>query len=133
MDFEQSAYVELFPDLCLFRSYRHLSGLTRPLIAYSRNPLMPDLSHIVADRLVNIAITGPLVGIERGAMRLLKTEGNLPQLASIETLVMPLDGFVALFGMMESMIKRLIAYGVLKQNHRPIDGVGNASGSVARK
>lgn len=94
---------------------------------------MPDLSHIVADRLVNIAITGPLVGIERGAMRLLKTEGNLPQLASIETLVMPLDGFVALFGMMESMIKRLIAYGVLKQNHRPIDGVGNASGSVARK
>jgi len=94
---------------------------------------MPDLPHIFADRPVNIAVTGPLVRIELGAMRLPKMEGHLPQMLSTETLVMPLEGFVASFGMMESMIKRSIAHGVLKQNYRPIDGVGNASGSVAQQ
>lgn len=31
---------------------------------------MPDAFHLFADRLVNIAVTGPLVRIELGAMQL---------------------------------------------------------------
>ena len=75
---------------------------------------MPDPSHLFADRLFNIAVTGTLVRIELGAMRLPTAEGQKPQLLQTQTLVMPLDGFVVSFGMMESVIKRLVADGVIK-------------------
>lgn len=93
---------------------------------------MPDSSHIFADRLVNIAVTGPLVRIELGAMQLPTAEGQKPQLLPTQTLVMPLDGFVASFGMMESVIKRMMADNVLKQSERPAEGVSNAPGSVSQ-
>jgi hypothetical protein len=93
---------------------------------------MLDSSHLFADRLVNIAITGPLVRIELGAMQLPTAEGQRPQLLPTQTLVMPLDGFVASFGMMESVVKRLIADGVLKQNERPSEDVGNAPAAVTQ-
>lgn len=75
---------------------------------------MPDSSHLFADRLVNIAVTGSLVRIELGAMQLPTAEGQKPQLLPTQTLVMPLDGFVASFSMMESVIKRLVKDGVIK-------------------
>ena len=91
---------------------------------------MPNSPHLFADRLVNIAVTGPLVRIELGAMQLPTAEDQKPQLLTTQTVVMPLDGFVASFGMMESVIKRLMADGVLKQNERPVGGVGNAPSSA---
>jgi hypothetical protein len=94
---------------------------------------MPDASHLFADRLVNIAVTGPLVRIELGAMQLPTAEGQKPQLVPTQTLVMPLDGFVASFGMMESVVRRLISDGVLKQNEAPAHGLGNSAVSVTQK
>ncbi len=91
---------------------------------------MPNSLHLFADRLVNIAVTGPLVRIELGAMQLPTAEDQKPQLLTTQTVVMPLDGFVASFGMMESVINRLMADGVLKQNERPVGGVGNAPSSA---
>lgn len=68
---------------------------------------MPDSSHLIADRLANIVVTGSLVRIELGAMRFPTVEGQKPQLLPTQTLVMHLDGFVASFGMMESVMKQL--------------------------
>lgn len=82
---------------------------------------MPDRSRIFADRLVTVAITGSLVRIEPGAMQGPTAEGQKPQLLPSQTLVMAPDGFVASFGMMEPVIKRVMA-----------DGVGNAPASVTR-
>lgn len=93
---------------------------------------MSNSDHLFADRLVNIAVTGPLVRIELGAMQLPIAEGQKPQLLPTQTLVMPLDGFVQSFAMMESVIKRLVADGILKQNARPAAGAGNVPESVAR-
>jgi hypothetical protein len=87
---------------------------------------MPSSPHIFADRLFNIAVTGSLVRIELGAMRLPTAEGQKPQLLPTQTLVMPLDGFVASFGMMDSVMKQLVKDGILKQNERPPEGVGSA-------
>lgn len=75
---------------------------------------MSNSPHLFSDRIVNLSITGPLVRIELGAMQLPTAEGQKPQLLPTQTLVMPLDGFVASFGMMESVIKRLMADGVIK-------------------
>lgn len=75
---------------------------------------MPDSSHIFTDRLFNIAVTGSLVRIELGAMQLPTAKEQKPQLLPTQTLVMPLEGFVASFGMMESVIKQLVKDGVIK-------------------
>ena len=75
---------------------------------------MPNSSHIFTDRLFNIAVTGSLVRIELGAMQLPTAKGQKPQLAPTQTLVMPLDGFVASLGMMESVMKQLVKDGVIK-------------------
>ena len=83
-------------------------------------------SHLFADRIRNIAVTGPLVRIELGSLELPKAEGQQPQLIPTETLVMPLDGFVASFGMLEAMMKKLLADGVLKQQ-APAAVLGNTS------
>ena len=40
--------------------------------------------------------------------------GDKPSLQSTQTLVMPLDGFLQSFGMLEAVVKKLIADGVLK-------------------
>jgi hypothetical protein len=44
---------------------------------------------LFSDRIINIAVTGPLVRIEFGAMAPPKAEGQQAQLATSETLVMP--------------------------------------------
>ena len=75
---------------------------------------MSNAPHIFADRLLNLAMTGPLLRIELGTMQAPAAEGQKPQLVPSQTLVMPLDGFLASFGMMEAMVKKLVADGVVK-------------------
>lgn len=81
-------------------------------------------SHVFADRIRNIAVTGPLVRIELATLELPKAEGQQPQLVPAQTLVIPLEGFVASFGMLEAMMKKLLADGVLKQQ-APVEALGN--------
>ena len=64
------------------------------------------LPHLYADRLLNIAVTGNLLRIELGILHAPEKEGDKPQLLPGQTLVMPLDGFLASFGMMESVVKK---------------------------
>lgn len=75
-----------------------------------------------ADRIVNLAVTGPLVRIELGAFRLPQGEGQKPEMQPVETLVMPLDGFLQSFGLIEAAVKKLIADGVIRQ--QPNAGAG---------
>jgi hypothetical protein len=67
-----------------------------------------------ADRIVNIAVTGTVVRIEFGALAPPASEGAAPKLVPGHTLVMPLDGFLASFGMLESVVRKMIADGVVK-------------------
>ena len=55
----------------------------------------------------------PLVRIDLGTLQIPTAEGQKPQLVPSQTLVMPLDGFVQSFSMMESVVKRLVADGVI--------------------
>jgi hypothetical protein len=67
-----------------------------------------------ADRIVNIAVTGPMIRIELGTLVLPAGEGATQKLAPSQTLVMPLDGFLVSFGMLESVVRKLVADGVVK-------------------
>jgi hypothetical protein len=80
---------------------------------------MPDRAPLYADRIVNIAVTGPLVRIELGAMKLPSGEGQKPEILSVETLVIPLDGFLQSFGLMETVVKKLVADGVIRPQAAP--------------
>ena len=76
---------------------------------------MSHASSLFADRIVNVAVTGPLIRLEFGTMQPPKAEGEKPQLLASNMVVMPLDGFLASFGMLEAVIKQLIASGAIKQ------------------
>ena len=75
---------------------------------------MANTPNIFADRAVNISLTNSLMRIELATVQAPAAEGEKPQLVPSQTLVMPLDGFLASFGMMDAMIKKLVAEGVLK-------------------
>ena len=85
---------------------------------------MSDRAALYADRIANIAVTGPLVRIELGVMRMPSGEGQKPELQSAETLVMPLDGFLQSFGLLETVVKKLVADGVIRPQTAP--GAGPA-------
>jgi hypothetical protein len=68
-----------------------------------------------ADRIVNVAVTGNLIRLELGTLQVPTGEGQKPQLIPGQTLVMPLDGFANSFSMLESVMKKLMAEGVIKQ------------------
>ena len=70
--------------------------------------------HIFADRLSNLSIPGNLVRLELAALQAPAVQGGEPQLMPTQTLVMPLEGFLPSFSMMETMVKKLVADGVLK-------------------
>jgi hypothetical protein len=66
-----------------------------------------------------------VVRIELGTLALPASEGAAPTLAPSQTLVIPLDGFLASFGMLESVVKKMIADGMVKpkpQAEPAIDG-----------
>lgn len=75
---------------------------------------MTPSNHTFADRLINIAITGNLIRLEFGTLQAPKAEGQKPQLVATQTLVMPLEGFLPSFGMMDTIVKKLVADGVIK-------------------
>ena len=73
-------------------------------------------SPIFADRILNLAVTGSLVRIELGvSQRSEAGEAGLQFVAS-QSLVMPIEGFVDAFGIMDRAMKKLIETGVLKVN-----------------
>lgn len=94
---------------------------------------MANSSHLFADRLINIAVTGPLLRLELGTMHAPAKEGEKPQLLPSQTLVMPLDGFLASFGMMEAMVKKLVADGVVKTQPQPQEQIVEAKPSSKKK
>lgn len=75
---------------------------------------MNPAAQTFADRIVNVAVTGPLIRIELAALQAPTAQGQNPQLMATNTLVMPLDGFVASYGLLEAVVKQLIDSGVLK-------------------
>ena len=75
---------------------------------------MSETSVLFADRLLNIAVTGPLVRLQWGVMKPPQTEGDAPVLQPSQTLVLPLDGLLASMGMLEGLLKQLVKQGVLK-------------------
>lgn len=75
---------------------------------------MSHTTQLFADRIANAAVTGPLIRLELAAFTPPSSEGGKPELKPTQTLVMPLDGFLASYGMLESLVKKLIADGVVK-------------------
>jgi hypothetical protein len=72
------------------------------------------VAHIYSDRIFNISITGPIVRIELATVRPPQTQGQQPTFVPAETVVMPLDGFIASFQVMDEMVKKLVAEGVIQ-------------------
>lgn len=72
-----------------------------------------------ADRILNVAVTGPLVRVELGAFQSPQAEGEKPQLVPGQTLVMPLDGFVASMQMADRLLQQLVKDGVIKVQKPP--------------
>lgn len=85
------------------------------------------VSPLFADRIRNISITGPLIRIEFGVASLPATEGGKPELVAGPTLVLPLEGLVASMGMLDALMKKLLADGVLKHQTSASDTVSPAS------
>lgn len=76
---------------------------------------MSEKSVLFADRLMNVAVSGPLVRLQWGAMDFPQAEGEKPALQASHTLVLPLDGLLASMGMIEGLVKQLVKDGVLQQ------------------
>ena len=75
---------------------------------------MTTASQLFADRIINLSITGPLVRIELGALQLAGANEKSPTYVPTQTLVMPLDGFVSSFSMLEQAMKKLAETGVVR-------------------
>ena len=67
-----------------------------------------------ADRIVNIAVTGPLVRIELGVVQAPQAEGEKPQLIPSQSLVMPIEGFIASIQMADQLMRKLAKDGTIK-------------------
>lgn len=74
---------------------------------------------IFADRILNLAVTGPLVRIELGVVRVSATDSQKTEVHPAETLVMPLDGFLQSFGLMDAVVKKLVADGLIRTQPAP--------------
>ncbi len=71
-------------------------------------------SLLFADRIRNIAVTGSLIRIEVGVASLPTPTDAKAELVACHTLALPLDALVASMGMLEAMLKQLVADVVLK-------------------
>jgi hypothetical protein len=75
------------------------------------------VNHLFADRLTNLQIAGNTVRMEFSVLDF--APGNNqdnPKLNVSHVLVMPLEGFVQAFNGQDSVVKKLLADGVLKSN-----------------
>lgn len=74
-----------------------------------------------ADAILNISVTGALVRLELGTVVATAAQDGKQELVTTPTqqVVMPLEGFLRAFGMQETVIKKLIADGVIKAQPAP--------------
>lgn len=74
-----------------------------------------------ADTVLNITVTGPLVRLDLGTVIPSQTKDGKQELHATPTqqLVMPLEGFLRAFGMQETVVKKLVADGVIKTQPAP--------------
>ena len=75
---------------------------------------MGNLTHIFADRIVNVAVTGAMVRIKFGVLNRPENKDEALQLEPNQVLVMPLEGFVNSIGMLEALMNKLVEDGVLR-------------------
>ena len=86
-----------------------------------------------ADAAINISMTGSLVRIDFGTV--VPAASNDAEKREVKVshnhqLVMPLEGFLRLYGMQEQIVKKLIADGVIKQAPTAAqNAIGNIPGS----
>ena len=94
-----------------------------------------NLAHSFADRVVNVAVTGTLVRIEFGVLNRPESKDHPLQLEANQVLVMPLEGFVNSFGMLEALMKKLVEDGVLRPRTENTGGStsSDSQASPARK
>ena len=71
---------------------------------------------IFVDGVGGIAVTGTLVRLELLSLTEPGTKESQPKFQSSQRLVMPLDGFVRLFGTMENVMKKMVEAGVVTVN-----------------
>lgn len=75
------------------------------------------MNSLFADRLTNLQIVGNTVRLEFSVLDMVPGNNqNEPKLNVSHVLVMPLDGFVQAFNGQDSVVKKLLADGVLKSN-----------------
>jgi hypothetical protein len=75
------------------------------------------LNSLFADRLTNLQIAGNTVRLEFSVLDLVPGNNqNEPKLNVSHVLVMPLEGFVQAFNGQDSVVKKLLADGVLQSN-----------------
>jgi len=75
------------------------------------------MNSLFADRLSNVQIAGNTVRLEFSVLDIVP--GNTtaePRLSVSHVLVMPLEGFVQAFNGQDSVVKKLLADGVLRSN-----------------
>lgn len=70
---------------------------------------------LFADRIENIAVTGPLVRFELSTLERPTAPGQAPTAVVTHTVVMPLQGFLALREMQDKLVNQLVQEGVLKK------------------
>lgn len=75
------------------------------------------MNMLFADRLTNLQIVGNTVRLEFSVLDMVPGNNqNEPKLNVGHVLVMPLEGFVQAFNGQDSVVKKLLADGVLKSN-----------------
>lgn len=75
------------------------------------------MNSLFADRLTNLQIAGNTVRLEFSVLDLVPGNNqNEPKLNVSHVLVMPLEGFVQAFNGQDSVVKKLLADGVLQSN-----------------
>lgn len=80
---------------------------------------MTNPSALFADRILNVALTGSLIRVELGQFEAPEDKSGKPRLVATRTIVMPMDGFVASFGMLEAIMKKLLDDGLVKRQDMP--------------
>ncbi len=75
------------------------------------------MNSLFADRLTNLQIAGNTVRLEFSVLDMVPGNNqNEPKLNVSHVLVMPLEGFVQAFNGQDSVVKKLLADGVLQSN-----------------
>lgn len=80
---------------------------------------------VFADRILNIAITGTIVRMDLGVMQPSEDKNKQPMFIQTKTVVVPIEGFVNAYGMMEQVINRLVEAGAITKRD-PKNGLATA-------